>query len=125
MAGGDGRGSLTERGPREKFSLEELIEETAELVAQQANRAYMRQLADKAPELWQLACEMWMDQGDRLRSDLQMYDPLDSADAARWGSTVLDPFQQWTTAGNGGGFTGLGLDGTNALRELALEMESQ
>lgn len=65
----------------------------AQTAGQQAYGSYMAQLADKVPELRQLAYQMYMDEGDRLRSDLQMYDSLDSSDAARWQSTVLSPFQ--------------------------------
>lgn len=65
----------------------------AQTAAQQSYDATMAQLADKIPELRQLAYQMYMDEGDRLRSDLQMYDSLDSTDAARWQGTVLSPFQ--------------------------------
>lgn len=66
---------------------------TASIVAQQANEAYMQQLADKVPELRQLAYQMWRDEGDQLRSDAQMYGALDSQDAGIWAQTVLNPFQ--------------------------------
>lgn len=66
----------------------------AAIAAQQANEAYMQELADKVPQLRQMAYQMWLDEGDRARSDLQMYDALNSADAARWGATVLDPYLQ-------------------------------
>lgn len=66
----------------------------AAIAAQQAEEAYMQELADKVPELRQLAYQMWLNEGDRARSDLQMYDALNSADAARWGATVLDPYLQ-------------------------------
>ena len=66
----------------------------AAIAAQQANEAYMQELADKVPELRQLAYQMWLGEGDRARSDLQMYDALNSSDAARWGATVLDPYLQ-------------------------------
>ena len=64
----------------------------AQTAGQQSYAATMAQLADKVPELRQLAYQMYMDEGDRLRSDLQMYDNLDSSDASRWQSTVLSPF---------------------------------
>lgn len=65
----------------------------AQVAGQQSYNAYMSELADKVPELRQLAYQMYMDEGDRLRSDLQMYDSLDSSDAARWQGTVLAPYQ--------------------------------
>lgn len=64
----------------------------AQTAGQQSYNATMAQLADKVPELRQLAYQMYLNEGDRLRSDLQMYDSLDSSDAARWHSTVLNPF---------------------------------
>lgn len=66
----------------------------AAIAAQQAEEAYMQELADKVPELRQLAYQMWLDEGDRARSDLRMYDALNSSDAARWGATVLTPYLQ-------------------------------
>lgn len=66
----------------------------AAIAAQQANEAYMQELADKVPQLRQMAYQMWLNEGDRARSDLQMYDALNSADAARWSATVLDPYLQ-------------------------------
>lgn len=54
---------------------------------------FMQQLADKVPELRQLAYQMWRDEGDQLRSDAQMYGALDSQDAGIWAQTVLNPFQ--------------------------------
>lgn len=65
----------------------------AQTAGQQSYNATMAQLADKIPELRQLAYQMYMDEGDRLRSDLQLYDSLDSSDASRWQATVLYPFQ--------------------------------
>lgn len=65
----------------------------AQTAGQQSYNAAMAQLADKVPELRQLAYQMYMDEGNRLRSDLQMYDSLDSSDASRWQATVLSPFQ--------------------------------
>ena len=65
----------------------------AQTAGQQSYNAAMAQLADKVPELRQLAYQMYMNEGNQLRSDLQMYDSLDSSDAARWQATVLSPFQ--------------------------------
>lgn len=65
----------------------------AQTAGQQSYNATMAQLADKIPELRQLAYQMYMDEENRLRSDLQMYDSLDSSDASRWQATVLSPFQ--------------------------------
>lgn len=64
----------------------------AQTAGQQSYNATMAQLADKIPELRQLAYQMYMDEENRLRSDLQMYDSLDSSDASRWQATVLSPF---------------------------------
>lgn len=65
----------------------------AQTAGQQSYNATMAQLADKIPELRQLAYQMYMDEENRLRSDLQMYDSLDTSDASRWQATVLSPFQ--------------------------------
>ena len=64
----------------------------AQTAGQQSYNATMAQLADKIPELRQLAYQMYMDEENRLRSDLQMYDSLDTSDASRWQATVLSPF---------------------------------
>lgn len=61
--------------------------------ASQANNYYMQQLADKVPELRQLAYQMYMDEGDRLRADAQMYGSLSANDANIWQGTALQPFQ--------------------------------
>lgn len=61
--------------------------------ASQANNYYMQQLADKVPELRQLAYQMYMDEGDRLRADAQMYGSLSANEAGLWQGTVLQPFQ--------------------------------
>ena len=68
------------------------ISSYAEIAAQQANQAYLQMLNDKVPELRQLAYEMYLKEGDRLRADAQMYDSMSSSDASRWSATVLDPF---------------------------------
>lgn len=61
--------------------------------AGQANNYYMQQLADKVPELRQLAYQMYQDEGDRLRADAQMYGSLSANDANIWQGTTLQPFQ--------------------------------
>lgn len=61
--------------------------------AGQANNYYMQQLADKVPELRQLAYQMYQDEGDRLRADAQMYGSLSANDANIWQGTALQPFQ--------------------------------
>lgn len=61
--------------------------------ASQANNYYMQQLADKVPELRQLAYQMYQDEGDRLRADAQMYGSLSANDANIWQGTTLQPFQ--------------------------------
>lgn len=62
--------------------------------ASQANDYYMKQLGDKIPQLRQLAYEMWQDEAQRLLERVRLYDQLNSADAQRWGDTVLKPFQE-------------------------------
>lgn len=56
----------------------------ATTAAAQANNYYMAQLADKIPELYQLAYSMYMDEGDRLRSDLAMLQGMESGDYGRY-----------------------------------------
>ena len=56
----------------------------ATTAAAQANHYYMAQLADKIPELYQLAYSMYMDEGDRLRSDLAMLQGMESGDYGRY-----------------------------------------
>ena len=52
--------------------------------AGQANDYYMGKLADKVPELRQLAYEMYQGEGDTLRSNLEMLLGLDGTDYGRY-----------------------------------------
>ncbi|MEL4859834.1 hypothetical protein AAEU42_01135 [Pseudoflavonifractor phocaeensis] len=52
--------------------------------AGQANDYYMGKLADKVPELRQLAYEMYQSEGDTLRSNLEMLLGLDGTDYGRY-----------------------------------------
>lgn len=56
----------------------------AQNVAQQAYNSYMAALADKVPELQQLAYSMYMDDIAMDRADLNMLMGLDSTDYGRW-----------------------------------------
>ena len=59
--------------------------------AQQTYNGYMSALADKVPELRQLAYEMYMDEGDTMRQNLQMLQGLEQTDYNRY----LDALGQW------------------------------
>ncbi len=52
--------------------------------AQQTYDGYMSALADKVPELRQLAYSMYMDEGDALRGNLQMLTGLEQGDYAKY-----------------------------------------
>lgn len=56
----------------------------AESAAQQTYNNYMAALADKVPELQQLAYSMYMDNNAMDRADLDMLMGLDSTDYGRW-----------------------------------------
>jgi hypothetical protein len=56
----------------------------AESAAQQTYNNYMAALADKVPELQQLAYSMYMDNDARDRANLDMLMGLDSTDYGRW-----------------------------------------
>ena len=56
----------------------------AESAAQQTYNNYMAQLADKVPELYQLAYSMYMDELGQDRSDLSMLQGLDDTAYGRW-----------------------------------------
>ncbi len=56
----------------------------AATAAQQAYDGYMSALNDKIPELRQLAYSMYMDEGDRLRSDLAMLQGREQDDYAKF-----------------------------------------
>lgn len=59
--------------------------------AQQTYNNYMSALADKVPELRQLAYQMYMDEGDTMRQNLQMLQGLEQTDYNRY----LDALGQW------------------------------
>lgn len=48
--------------------------------ANQANNYYMSQLADRVPELYQLAYDMYKDEGDQQRLNLEMIQALEQGD---------------------------------------------
>ncbi len=52
--------------------------------AAQANNYYMQQLADKIPELRQIAYQMYQDEEDRLRQDIDLYAGLEQQDWGRY-----------------------------------------
>lgn len=56
----------------------------AQSVAQQTYDGYMSALADKIPELQQLAYEMYQDEGDKQRLNLQMIAALEREDYGRY-----------------------------------------
>lgn len=58
----------------------------AQSAAQQEYNYYMSQLADKVPELRQLAYEMYMNDGDTMRQNLGMLTDLDNIDFGRYES---------------------------------------
>lgn len=68
----------------------------ATTAAQQANNYYMGQLADKIPELQQLAYSMYQDEGNRLMSALDMVMSLEQGDYAKF----QDQLSQWNTDRN-------------------------
>ena len=61
--------------------------------SQQTYNNYMSALADKVPELRQLAYQMYMDEGDTLRANLQMLQGLEATDYGRYRDQVAD--NQW------------------------------
>lgn len=54
--------------------------------SQQAYNGYMQALADKVPELRQIAYQMYQDEEDRLRRDIDLYGGLDQQAWDRWSS---------------------------------------
>lgn len=52
--------------------------------ANQANNYYMSQLADKVPELYQLAYSMYQDEGEQMRLNLDMIQALEQGDYAKY-----------------------------------------
>lgn len=62
----------------------------ATTAAQQANSYYMQQLNDKIPELQQLAYDMWLNEGDMDRANLEMLLGLENRDYSRWRDQVGD-----------------------------------
>jgi hypothetical protein len=59
--------------------------------AQQTYNGYMSALADKVPQLRQMAYEMYMDKGDTMRQNLSMLQGLENAEYGRY----LDRLGQW------------------------------
>lgn len=62
----------------------------ATTAAQQANNYYMQQLNDKIPELQRLAYDMWLNEGEMDRANLEMLLGLESQDYSRWRDQVSD-----------------------------------
>lgn len=54
--------------------------------SQQAYNGYMQALADKVPELRQIAYQMWRDEEDSIRRDIDLYGSLDQQAWNRWNS---------------------------------------
>lgn len=59
--------------------------------AQQANDYYNQKLADKIPELYQLAYSMYLDEGNRMRDDLGLLIDMENNDYNRY----LNDLGQW------------------------------
>lgn len=59
--------------------------------AQQANDYYNQKLADKIPELYQLAYSMYLDEGNRMRDDLGLLIDMENNDYNRY----LSDLGQW------------------------------
>lgn len=68
----------------------------AATAAQQAGDYYAAQMADRIPELYQLAYDMYRDEGDELRANLDMLSALESGDYNRY----LDMLNQYNTDRN-------------------------
>lgn len=56
----------------------------ASTASQQTYDNYMQALADKVPELYQLAYSMYQDEGNQLRANLEMLTALESGDYGRY-----------------------------------------
>ena len=65
----------------------------AATAAQQAGDYYAAQMADRIPELYQLAYDMYRDEGDELRANLDMLTALEQEDYNRY----LDLLNQYNT----------------------------
>lgn len=68
----------------------------AATAAQQAGDYYAAQMADRIPELYQLAYDMYRAEGDELRANLDMLDALESGDYNRY----LNLLNQYNTDRN-------------------------
>ena len=68
----------------------------AATAAQQAGDYYAAQMADRIPELYQLAYDMYRDEGDELRANLDMLTALEQEDYNRY----LDLLNQYNTDRN-------------------------
>lgn len=64
--------------------------------AQQANDYYNQKLADKIPELYQLAYSMYLDEGNRMRDDLGLLIDMENNDYNRY----LSNLGQWNNDRN-------------------------
>ena len=63
----------------------------AQQVGQQTYDEYMAKLADKVPELEQMAYERWAEEGDRLGDQLNLAMQRENQDYSRWG----DEYNRW------------------------------
>lgn len=55
--------------------------------AQQANSYYNAQMNDKIPELYKLAYDMYLNEGNQMANQLSMLQGLDQTEYGRWGDT--------------------------------------
>lgn len=62
----------------------------AQTAAQQSNQYYMQQLADKVPELWQLAYEMYLDNIDLQVQDMGLLQDMSDTQYNRYRDTMND-----------------------------------
>ena len=62
--------------------------------AQQTYNGYMSALADKVPELRQLAYQMYMDEGDTMRQNLDLLQGLEATEYGRYRDSVADDQRQ-------------------------------
>lgn len=84
--------------------------------SQQAYNGYMQALADKIPELRQIAYQMWQDEEDRLRRDVDLYGSLDQQAWNRWNSDRS--FQRGAFEGDRDFDYNKGMDQWNMVRQL-------
>lgn len=84
--------------------------------SQQAYNSYMQALADKIPELRQIAYQMWQDEDERMRKDIDLFDSLDQQTWGRWNNDRT--FQRSAFESDRGFDYNKGLDQWNMVRQL-------